>query len=357
MKAVVYHGKANDYTLDTIDKPKILKDTDAIVKITTTTICGTDLHISHGHVDYMTEDIVLGHEGVGIVEEVGSGVSNFKKGDRVIISCVTSCGKCEYCKRGLYAHCKDGGWILGHKINGTQAEYVRIPHADNSLYALPKGLPEEKAVMLSDILPTGYEIGVKYGKISPSQTVAIVGSGPIGIAALMTAQFYSPSKIIMVDLDDKRLDKAVKIFGATHKVNSKNQEEAIKKIFEITDGKGVDVALEAVGFPATFDLCQRIINPGGHVSVLGVHGKPVQFNLNELWIKNITLSTGLVCTFTIPELLQGVVDGKIKADSLSNKEHRSFKLSKICDKDNAWDVFSNAAKHDALKVIVTNDIS
>lgn len=354
MKAVVYHEK-DQFNLIDVPKPTILKPTDAIVRMTTLTICGTDLHITQGHVPAVKRGTILGHEGVGVVEEVGVAVSNFKPGDKVIISCVTSCGKCEFCHRALFAHCKEGGWILGHKIDGTQAEFVRVPHADTSLYHLPPGLEEEKAIMLSDILPTGYEIGVLYGKVKPGQTVAIVGAGPIGTAALMTAQFYSPSKIIMMDLDDKRLDKAMALFGATHTINSRDPQAAIAKVMEITEGKGVDVAIEAVGFPQTFDLCQNIIGIAGHVSVVGVHAKPAPINFDKLWIKNITLSTGLVSTFSIPDLLKEVVANKLEADKLSNQEHRGFKLSEVCEQ--AYPVFINAARHNALKVIIKNDIT
>jgi alcohol dehydrogenase len=231
-------------------------------------------------------------------------LKNFKKGDRVLISCITSCGRCENCKKGLYAHCEDGGWILGNLIDGTQTEYVRIPYADTSLYHIPDGVEEEALVMLSDILPTGFEIGVLNGKVQPGQTVAIIGAGPVGMAALLTAQFYSPAEIIMVDLDDNRLEVAKK-FGATQVVNSADGK-AVEKIMELTDGKGVDVAMEAVGIQATFDICQEILKPGGHIANVGVHGKSVEFHIEKLWIRNITLTTGLVNTTSTPMLLKTV---------------------------------------------------
>lgn len=264
------------------DKPTIQNPTDVIVRITKTTICGTDLHILGGDVPAVTDGRTLGHEGIGIVEEVGTGVNNFKPGDKVLISCVTSCGRCDYCKKAMYAHCENGGWILGHLIDGTQAEYVRIPYADTSMYHLPPGTDEEALVMLSDILPTSLEIGVINGEVQPGDVIAIVGAGPIGMSALLTAQLYSPAEIIMIDLDDNRLEMSKK-FGATQTVNS-SKSDAVKQVMELTDGKGVDVAIEAVGFPVTFDICQQILKPGGRLANVGVHGKPVELHLEQLWI-------------------------------------------------------------------------
>jgi|SRR5699024_3970477 len=347
MKAVSFRG-LNKKDIVEKEKPKLLKSTDAVVKLLKTTICGTDLHILAGHTPEVPEGLTLGHEGIGIVEEVGSGVSNFKVGDKVLISCVTSCGKCHYCKKGLYSHCEDGGWILGHLIDGTQAEYVRIPHADNSLHHAPKGIHDEGLVMLSDILPTGLEIGVLSGKVEPGCSVAIIGAGPIGMSALLTAQFYSPGKIIMVDLNDGRLEMA-KTFGATHTVNSNNSEEAVDQILKLTDGIGVDVAMEAVGFPQTFDLCQEIISPGGRIANIGVHGKSVDFHLENLWIKNINVSTGLVSTFTTPMLLKTVGSGKMKPEAMVT-HHYHFN-----DVLEAYKTFENASEEKALKVIIDFD--
>lgn len=287
MKALVYHGPGKK-SWDSVPTPKISKSTDVIVKMLKTTICGTDLHILKGDVPEVTSGRILGHEGVGIVEETGETVSNFKKGDHVLISCITSCGKCEYCKRQMYSHCEDGGWILGHLIDGTQAEYVRIPQADNSLYPIPAGMDEEALVMLSDILPTGFEIGVLYGAVKPGDTVAIVGAGPIGMAALLTAQFFSPGKIIMIDIDESRLALARK-FGATEVINSAKADAATMIMASTKDG--VDVAIEAVGVPQTFDICQQIVRPGGHIANVGVHGKSVDFQIQKLWAQNITLTT------------------------------------------------------------------
>ena len=350
MKAYTYVKPGLASFVD-VDKPIIRKPTDAIVRIVKTTICGTDLHIIKGDVPACKSGTILGHEGIGIVEEVGAGVSNFKKGDKVLISCVCACGKCYYCKKGIYAHCEDeGGWIFGHLIDGMQAEYLRVPHADNTLYHTPADLSDEALVMLSDILPTGYEIGVLKGKVEPGCSVAIVGSGPVGLAALLTAQFYSPAKLIMVDLDDNRLDTAVS-FGATHKINSSDPEKAIQEIYDLTDGRGVDVAIEAVGIPATFDLCQKIIGVDGTVANCGVHGKPVQFDLDTLWIRNINVTTGLVSTNTTPQLLKALESHKIEPEKLVT---HYFKLSEI---EKAYEVFSKAADHHAIKVIIENDIS
>ncbi len=342
MKALVYGGQGK-IELKDVPIPKIKKPTDAIIKITKTTICGTDLGIIKGKVPTVQPGTTLGHEGVGIVEEAGASVRNFKKGDHVIISCITSDGSCEYCKKGMYAHCEDGGWILGHLINGTQAEYVCIPHADNSLHAIPPGVDEEALVMLSDILPTGYEIGVLNGNVKPGDTIAIVGSGPIGMSALLTAQFYSPAKIYMIDLDDNRLATAKK-FGATDVINS-GSEDVIQKIMAATKD-GVDVAIEAVGLPATFDICQNIVRPGGHVAVVGVHGHSVDLQLQKLWIQNITLTTGLVSTNTTPMLLKNVTSGKLEPKKLITHH---FKLDDIL---HAYNVFGDAGKEKAMKVII-----
>lgn len=343
MKALVYHG-AGKKAWEDKPKPTITKPTDAIVKILKTTICGTDLHIMKGDLPEVKDGRIIGHEGVGVVEEIGSGVSNFKPGDHVIISCITSCGKCEYCKKGMYSHCTDGGWILGYMIDGTQAEYVRIPHADNSLYPIPAGSDEEALVMLSDILPTGFECGVLNGQVKPGDTVAIVGSGPIGVAALLTAQFYSTAEIIMIDQDENRLSLA-KTFGATQIINTLT-ENAIEKIKLLTGGKGVDVAIEAVGVPATFELCQEIIAPGGRIANIGVHGKSVTLHLENLWSKNITITTRLVDTVTTPLLLKTVQAKKIEPKRLITHH---FKLDQIIE---AYDTFGNAAKEKALKVIL-----
>jgi len=346
MKALVYHGPGQK-SLEDKPKPEIQTSTDAIVKILKTTICGTDLHILKGDVPEVTDGRILGHEGVGIIEETGSNVANFKKGDHVLISCITSCGKCEYCRKGMYSHCENGGWILGHLIDGTQAEYVRIPYADTSLYHIPEGANEEALVMLSDILPTGYECGVLNGQIKPGDTVAIVGAGPIGLASIMTAKFYSPAVIIAIDLDDNRLEVSKK-FGATHTINSA-RENVVEKIMAFTTNRGVDTAIEAVGIPATFEICQAIIAPGGHIANVGVHGKPVSLHLESLWAKNITITTRLVDTVTTPLLLKTVTAEKL--DPLPLITHR-FRLTEIMK---AYDTFGQAEKEKSLKVILAND--
>ncbi|MFS8083396.1 MAG: zinc-dependent alcohol dehydrogenase family protein [Ginsengibacter sp.] len=342
MKGLVYGGPGK-IELKNVPKPGIEKPTDALVKIIKTTICGTDLGILHGKTPTCKPGTTLGHEGVGVIEEVGTGVRSFKKGDHVIISCITSDGTCEYCKKQMYSHCEDGGWILGHLINGTQAEYVRIPHADNSLHHIPKGADEESLVMLSDILPTGHEIGVLNGNVKPGDTIAIVGAGPIGMSVLLTSQFYSPAKIYMIDVDENRL-KMAKKFGATDAINS-SKEDAVKRILSETKD-GVDVAIEAVGLPATFDICQDIVRPGGHIANVGVHGKSVDFKIQNLWIKNITLRTGLVNTNTTPMLLKTVLSEKIDPKKLITHH---FKLTDIMK---AYEVFGNAGKEKALKVII-----
>jgi alcohol dehydrogenase len=343
MKALVYLGPTNK-SLEERPKSQIAMPTDAIVKITKTTICGTDLHILKGDVPTCQPGRILGHEGVGIVEQIGSAVTAFKPGDRVLISCISACGKCVYCRKLMYSHCTTGGWILGNSIDGTQAEFVRIPHADNSLYPIPDGADEEALVMLSDILPTGFECGVLNGKVAPGNTVAIVGSGPIGLAALLTAQFYSPADIIMIDLDDNRLEVA-KRFGATSTINS-TDGQAVERLMRLTDKRGVDTAIEAVGIPATFELCTKIIAPGGTIANIGVHGIKVELHLENLWDRNISITTRLVDTVSTPMLLNTLRSHKIDPKRLIT--HR-FKLERILD---AYETFGHAAHTRALKVII-----
>src|SRR5687767_4697069 len=346
MHGLVYHGPGRR-VWEERPQPVLQDPTDAIVRITTSTICGTDLHILKGDVPSVTEGRVLGHEGVGVVTEVGSGVSTFRPGDRVLISCITSCGRCDFCRKQMYSHCRHGGWILGNTIDGTQAGYVRIPYADTSLYGIPPDADEEALVMLSDILPTGFECGVLNGQIKPGDTVAIIGAGPIGLATLLTAQFYTPAEIIMVDVDDNRLAVA-KQFGATHTINS-SIENATEQIIGLTENKGVDVAIEAVGIPETFELCQAIITAGGRIANVGVHGKVVPLHLETLWSKNITITTRLVDTVSTPMLLKTVTAKKLDAAKLIT--HR-FALNDIIK---AYATFENAAEEKALKVILSND--
>jgi alcohol dehydrogenase len=343
MKALVYHGPGKRAWEDK-SKPTILEASDAVVKIARTTICGTDLHIMKGDVPTVTEGRILGHEGVGIVDEVGAGVSTFKKGDRVVISCITSCAKCDACKRGMYSHCATGGWILGNTIDGTQAEYVRIPYADTSLYHVPKGADEDALTMLSDILPTGFECGVLSGAVKPGDLVAIVGAGPVGLAALLTAQLYAPAEIMMIDLDGNRLEVA-KTLGATQCINS-SDGKAAERVLALTDKKGVDVAIEAVGIPATFGICQDIVAAGGHIANIGVHGKSVELKLEKLWDRNITITTRLVDTVTAPMLLKSVMARRLEPRKLITHE---FKLDELMK---AYDTFGDAAKTKALKVII-----
>jgi alcohol dehydrogenase len=345
MRALVYHGPGRR-SWEEKPKPRIREATDAVVRITTTTICGTDLHILKGDVPSVTDGRILGHEGVGIVEEVGTAVTGIRKGDTVLVSCITSCGRCAPCKRGMYSHCKDGGWILGNTIDGTQAEYVRIPHADTSLYRLPPSADEEAMVMLSDILPTGFECGVLNGQVKPGDTVAIVGAGPIGLAALMTAQLYSPAAIVMVDVDVNRLEVA-RTMGASSLVNSADGK-AVERVMALTDAVGVDVAIEAVGIPATFDICQSIVAAGGRIANIGVHGKPVQLRMEKLWSHNITLTTRLVDTAATPTLLKMVERGRLSPKKLAT---HLFQLDAVMK---AYDTFGNAAREGALKVILRN---
>jgi alcohol dehydrogenase len=343
MKALVYHGPGRR-TWETKPRPRLINPTDALVAVTTTTICGTDLHILKGDVPTVEDGRTLGHEAVGRIEEVGDAVRGFKKGDKVLVSCISSCGRCDFCRKGMYSHCRDGGWILGHRIDGTQAEYVLVPHADTSLYALPAAADEEACVLLSDIFPTGFECGVLNGQVKPGDTVAIVGAGPIGLAALLTAQFYTPAAVIMLDPDPNRLAVS-RGLGATDTV-SETGPAGVQRVRALTGGAGVDVAIEAVGVPGSFDLCQDIVAPGGHVANVGVHGRSVELHLERLWSHNVTITTRLVDTVTTPMLLKLLLSGRLDAKKLVT--HR-FGLDEMMK---AYDTFANAAKEKALKVAI-----
>jgi alcohol dehydrogenase len=343
MKAFVYLGQEKR-ALQERPKPTLGAATDAIVKVTRTTICGTDLHILKGDVPSCQPGRILGHEGVGIIEQVGTAVTAFKPGDRVLISCISACGICVYCRRLMYSHCLTGGWILGNRIDGTQAEFVRIPHADTSLYPIAEGADEEALVMLSDVLPTAFECGVLNGKVQPGSAVAIVGAGPIGLAALLTAQLFSPAQVMMVDLDDSRLEAATRL-GATAVINSADGK-ALERVMKLTEGRGVDTAIEAVGIPETFELCEKLLAPGGILANIGVHGTKVDLHLESLWDRNISITTRLVDTVSTPMLLRTVRARKLDAKRLIT--HR-FKLDRIQD---AYEAFAHAADTRALKVII-----
>lgn len=342
MRAFVFHGPGRR-SLDERQMPALRDPGDAIVRIVRTTICGTDLHILRGDVPTCRPGTILGHEGVGIIESVGPAVASFHPGDRVLVSCITACGRCEYCRKGMYSHCVDGGWILGNRIDGTQAEFVRIPHADFSLHHLPDGADDDALTMLSDILPTGFECGVLHGKIAPGCSVAIVGSGPIGLAALMTAQFYSPATVIVIDPDRHRLELAQR-FGAGHVLSP--GPEVVGEVMQLTDGKGADTVIEAVGLPASFELCEELVAPGGTIANVGVHGQKVDLHLERLWSHNITITTRLVDTVTTPQLLKAVEAGGLAPGSLVT--HR-FGLAQM---EMAYQTFERAAQTGAVKIII-----
>ncbi len=345
MKAIVYHGPTKK-SWEEVAKPVIIEDTDAIVRVDAATICGTDLHILKGDVPAVTDGRILGHEAVGTVEEVGTGVKTVKAGDRILISCITACGSCRYCREGRYGQCLGGGgWILGHKIDGTQAEYVRVPFADTSTYPVPAGVSDEHILMMADILPTGYEVGVLNGKVEPGDVVAVVGAGPIGLAAILGAKLYSPSHIIAIDLADSRLE-AAKQFGADITINN-GREDAVKIVKEMTDGLGADVSVEAVGVPATFEMAAALVRPGGRVANIGVHGEPVTLHLEELWIKNVTITTGLVDTYSTPTLIRLIQSGMINPAPLVT---HTFNMEQF---EEAYDVFGRASETGALKVVLT----
>ena len=350
MKALVYGGPGLKSWTDVPD-PTLHSPTDAIVRVDTTTICGTDLHILKGDVPAVTVGRILGHEGVGTITEVGSAVSNLKVGDRVIISCIKSCGHCSNCSNGLYSHClgDEGvsgiGWVFGHLIDGTQAEFVRVPYADNSLHKLPDGVSDDQGVMLSDILPTGFEIGVQYGRVKPGDVVAVIGAGPVGLAAIATAGLYGAATIIAIDLDANRLEQA-RSFGATDTVVS-GAADWKEQVLALTDGAGVDVAIEAVGIPQTFTMATEIVRPGGNVANVGVHGKPVDLHLENLWIQNINISMGLVNANTTKMLLKLVASKKLPAEKLATHH---FNFDQFLE---AYDTFARAAETKALKVVIT----
>jgi alcohol dehydrogenase len=347
VKAIVYHGPG-EKQWEEVPDPQLIDDTDAIVRVDTVTICGTDLHILKGDVPAVTDGRILGHEAVGTVEEVGAGVKNVAVGDRVLVSCISACGRCDYCRQSMYGQCLGGGgWILGHLIDGTQAEKVRVPFADTSTYPVPDGVSDEALLMLADILPTGYEVGVLNGGVEPGATVAVVGAGPIGLAAIAGAKLLSPSHIIAIDLADTRLE-AAKQFGATATINNSRQD-AVELIHEMTDGLGVDVAIEAVGVPATFELCAELVRPGGHVANVGVHGEPATLHLESLWIRNVTITTGLVDTYSTPTLLKLIAAGQVDPGKFIT--HR-FGMDEFME---AYDVFARAGETGALKVVLTRE--
>src|SRR5215469_15326498 len=345
MRALVYHGPGAKAWED-VPKPEIAADTDAIVRVDAATICGTDLHILKGDVPAVTDGRILGHEAVGTVEAVGSGVKTVAVGDHVLVSCITACGTCRYCREGHSGQCLGGGgWILGHKINGTQAEYVRVPFADLSTYAVPAGAADEDILMLADILPTGYEVGVLNGGVRPGDVVAIVGAGPIGLSAITCARLFSPSHIIAIDLSDARLEAARK-FGADVTIND-SREDPMAVIRDLTGRLGADVAIEAVGVPATFELAVKLARPGGRIANIGVHGKPATLHLEEQWIRNITITTGLVDAYSTGTLLRLLTSHNIDAGRFIT--HR-FALDEF---DRAYEVFGQAAETGALKVVLS----
>ena len=344
MKALVYHGPGNK-AWEEVPDPRIVDPTDAIVGVDAVTICGTDLHILKGDVPDVSPDRILGHEAVGTVEAVGSSVTTLQPGDRVLVSCISACGRCRYCREGAYGQCLGGGgWLLGHTIDGVQADYVRVPYADTSTYKIPAGMADEAVLMLADIVPTAYEVGVLNGQVRPGDTVAIVGAGPIGLAAVITAQLYTPSHIVAIDLADTRLD-AAKQFGADVVVNSVH-EDPMERIGSLSDGLGADVVIEAVGVPETFELCTRLVRPGGHVADIGVHGRPATLHLEDLWSRNVTITTGLVDTYSTPTLLRLLKGGQIDPSGFATHH---FPLADILT---AYDVFASAAQTDALKVVM-----
>lgn len=347
MKALVYQGPGEKSWQDVPD-PRIVDDTDAIVGVDAFTICGTDLHILGGDVPEVTSGRILGHEAVGTVEAVGRAVTELQPGDRVLVSCISSCGRCRFCREGRYGQCLGGGgWVLGHMIDGTQAQYVRVPFADTSTYKLPSGLTDEAVLMLADILPTSYEVGVLAGRVRPGDTVVIVGAGPIGLAAITTAKLFSPSHIVAIDVAGARLDAAKQV-GADVLINP-DRDDPLEQVRAVSEGLGADVAIEAVGVPATFEMCTRLVRAGGHVANVGVHGKPATLHLEDLWIRDVTITTGLVDTTSTPTLLRLLKNGQL--DTTPFVTHH-FGFDQILD---GYDVFSRPDETRALKVVMTRE--
>jgi alcohol dehydrogenase len=345
MKALVYHGPG-ERSWDTVPDPVLNAPTDAIVRIDTSTICGTDLHILKGDVPEVTPGTILGHEAVGTVVTVGDAVTTLAEGDHVLVSCITSCGRCRFCKEARYGLCTGGGgWIFGHLIDGLQAEYARVPFADTSVYRVPDGLSDEQVLFLADILPTAFECGVLNGRVEPGDTVAIVGAGPIGLAAIMTAKLFTPGKIVAIDIADARLEKALE-FGADVIVNN-SRDDALEAVQRLTDGLGADVAIEAVGVPDTFELCADLIRPGGRLANVGVHGCAATLHLERLWIRDVLITTGLVDTFSTPKLLKLIGDGRLDPTPFATHH---FALEEA---EEAYEVFGDAARTGALKVVLT----
>ena len=344
MKALVYHGPG-ERGWDTVADPTIVDPTDAIVRIDTSTICGSDLHILKGDMPETLPGTVLGHEAVGTILEIGAAVTTVAPGDRVLLSCVSACGRCRYCKESRYGQCLGGGgWIFGHTINGLQAELARVPFADNSVYKFPATLGDEQVLFLADILPTAFEVGVLNGTITPGDVVAIIGAGPVGLSAILTAALYTPGRIVAIDLADGRLESALR-FGADITINN-GRDDPIALVMDLTDGLGADIALEAVGVPQTFELATELIRPGGHVANIGVHGHSATLHLEKLWTRDVTITTGLVDTFSIPQLLALVVNGRLDP-SLFATHHYSLDDTMV-----AYDTFADAANSGALKVVL-----
>jgi alcohol dehydrogenase len=345
MQALVYHGPGEKARQE-VPEPEITDDGDVIVRVDATTICGTDLHILAGDVPEVRPGRVLGHEAVGTVVEAGDGIRKFSPGDRVLVSSISACGTCRFCREGRYGQCLcGGGWVLGHTVDGTQAEYVRVPFADTSMFRLPAGLTDDEALMLADVLPTGYEVGVLAGGVRPGDVVAVVGAGPVGLSAITSAQLFSPSHIVAIDRSDARLD-AAKQFGADVTVNNSLQDP-LAVIKDLTGRLGADVSIEAVGTPGTFELAVKLIRAGGRIANIGLHGRAATLHLEDEWMKDITITTGLVDTSSIPILMHLLTTGQIDAKRFVTHH---FSLDEF---DEAYDVFARAADTGALKVVLT----
>ena len=338
MKAVVYKGNG-EIALEDRPIPKILDDRDAIIKVTLTTICSSDIHIKHGAVPRAVPGTILGHEFVGRVVETGSAVKKIKPGDRVSVNVETFCGECFFCKRGFVNNCTDpdGGWALGCRIDGGQAEYVRIPFADNGLTVIPDHVSDEQALFNGDILSTGYW-AAKIGELNPADTVAVIGAGPTGLCTMMCARLYTPARIIAIDTDEYRLNLA-KEKGLADITLIPGRDDPEKVIKELTDGRGADTVFEVAGGADTFQTAWKIARPNAVVVVVAMYEEAQELPLPDMYGKNLVFKTGGVDGSYCREIMDLTACGKLDAGFLIT--HRCS----LNDIMNAYDIFENKKDH------------
>lgn len=324
MKALIYNK--NKIHLGERQMPEIKHPQDAIVKVTMSSICTSDLHIIKGFVPRANEDIVLGHEFVGEVVEVGEGVKRLHAGDRVSANCETFCGECYFCQRGFVNNCEKGGWELGCRIDGCQAEYVRVPYADNGLYKLPESVSYKNALFVGDILSSGY-FGADMCEIKAGDTIAVIGAGPVGLCAMMCAKYLGAGKIIAIDIDETRLNIAKDENLADYIINPDltNVEAEVKLL---TRNRGADGVIECAGSSETFQLAWKIARPNAVVGVVAMYEENQILPLPEMYGKNITFKTGGVDANKCDKLIKLIEEQKISTDFLIT---HTFKLGEILE--------------------------